>query len=150
MPTLRLRLSNESDRAIEFSASSPAELRAGCERAFVEYLTATRAEFEARGGIAALGTRREPAARLSLHVRAPGNVDDWFVPCRLNREIGSARYVSVWFTWALLAQRPPDNYTDIWDWCVCSFDHGRQVNVLARRVARCERPPAELSDNDRT
>jgi hypothetical protein len=113
-PSIRLRLSNEVNAAVEFTAQDADTLAAGCERAL--------RQFRAEHG----------AGRLVLQVRPPGGVsgDAWFAP------IGTRGPVEILVNEALLEQRrdDPDAWRHFWTWIRTERQAARDTNALARTV----------------
>lgn len=104
---LHCRLSDGVSRAVPFSADDARSLSAGAASAFTTF-----------------GDSR---ATLELQVRPiTREVDGWFAPVR------DARPVRVFVSAAILHQRPPDDWTEIWAWCVQSR---AQDHALARLLS---------------
>lgn len=131
---LRLRLSNRVNAAEEFTARDPQTLRVGVARALTRYVE--------RHGPRWLG--RAPELVLQVAPAHESRDAGWFAPCRVRN--GLPRYVEVFVSDELLERRPPDDWTEIWDWCVASRAHDHALRTFARDVSNCLRPEDNTSD----
>lgn len=156
---------------MEFTADGPEALRAGCADALTRYCAVERATWD---GV----IRRDFAGEnltLQLHVHcrpARPDAEDWTDPLRssevsaegsallraatatggdANHQYGGRGgvYVRVLVSAALLDRRPPDDWSEIWEWCEQAVHWARALRGLGRRVALDVLPPAELGDTDR-
>jgi hypothetical protein len=126
--SIRCRLSDGVAAAVEFSAQDAATLRAGCARALAQYTAAYR----------------RPTARLELQVRPVPPSEwtlGWLVPMR-----GSGLPVQVFVSATLLARRPPDDWTEIWQWVVNTRRQDHQLDGLAEWTRDCFGDPEGSSD----
>lgn len=130
-PTIRVRLSNQLDAAVEFSAQDGRTLAAGCARAFARYV--------AQHGATQFGH----PVRLALQVRPTvGDPHGWVCPIR------GATPVEVFVSAELLDRRPPDDWTNLWEWVVAARAHDDALGQFMRDVRAdtahgLDLPPAE-------
>jgi hypothetical protein len=112
-PSIRLRLSNEVNAAVEFTAQDADTLAAGCERALQQFR-------------AAYG-----AGPLVLQVRPLGSAwQGWFLPS------GPQGPVRVLVDETLLAaRRCSDDWQHVWAWVQAERQAARDTNALAQTVA---------------
>jgi hypothetical protein len=168
---IRLRLSNGVDAAVEFTAAGPEALRAGCADALARYCAVERATWD--GVICRDYAGENMTLQLHVHCRpAQPDIADWSDPLRptqaspessallqaatvsggdANHQYGGhgGAYVRALVSGALLERRPPDDWSEIWEWCEQAVRWARALRGFGRRVALDVLPPAELGDADR-
>lgn len=149
-PTLTLRLSDGVNGAsAPFTADSPAALAAGCAEALDDYCRQQRAAWDA--GPRAIH-RDSAGERVVLHLQVMGRDGHGYLPMKPPIPAdapysGPAMLVEVGRR--ILERRPPDDWSDIWAWCVQSDAWGRAIGGLAHQAASLIAPPIELTDTDR-
>jgi len=102
-PSIRLRLSDGHARAVEFTAQDAASLVVGARRALEGF----------------------GSESLELQIRPVSDFLGWLVPMRAGTP------VRVYVSRAMLDSRPPDDWTDIWEWIVTTRQQDRAISELA-------------------
>jgi hypothetical protein len=131
MPSLQLRLSNTVDRAVAFEANDPVTLAAGARAAYAEYCHQTRALADLGAGTGLHdGLPARAPVTLELQVAAPDG--GWDAPIRPP----AGTPVRVLVSAELLERRPPDDWTDVWEWCAAARAHAERLRGFSEDVAR--------------